>query len=598
MLFHPAPHLLPTGALLSVDEGIAAYMPSMAIVGDFTLQFSNGFFIQFIRLAGPFWHSEQKSAIRSLALTLLMLTMMQIGIAVVITVWSADLFNALEHRSMSGLFTQIGLIVLIFGVNIAVTTAHFKVKRRLQLDWRSWLTHRLIRQWMTDGRHYLVTHIQGAHDNPDGRIAEDIRIATESAIDLCHSLIYSLLLLLSFTKILWTLSDVVTLNLGLWEITIYGHLVWLAMIYAACASSLGWWLGRPFTIATDARQTVEANFRFGLVTARENSLAIALVHGEANEQARFIALFKNIVHAWQRQTHAWSHLFMLTSGYSVLSMAFPILVSAPRYILGSISLGALMQSAQSFQQTAGALSWPVDNMAKVAEWRASVERVLGLVNGLNRLEQEIVRYDPHRVILKKTEQDVLRFCNLSLIRFDGVVCVSGINAEIRPGERVLITGNVFTGSKLFKAVVGLWPWGEGSIELPKDPVFFMPPRPYLPTGTLRAAICYPSTHAECTEATLAEVLNLVGLEELHDRLEHVANWAGALSREQQQRLGVVRVLLQKPKWILLQEAMDSLDSSCEMKMLNLIAEKLPDAAILTISNEPMAEEFHQRRIVV
>jgi vitamin B12/bleomycin/antimicrobial peptide transport system ATP-binding/permease protein len=562
------------------------------------LQFSNGFFIQFIRLAGPFWYSENKSTIRSLALALLMLTMMQIGIAVVITEWSANLFNALEQRSMAGLFTQIGVIVLIFAANIAVTTAHFKIKRRLQLDWRSWLTHHLIGLWMTDGRHYLVTHIQGTHDNPDGRIAEDIRIATEAAIDLCHSLIYCSLLVISFSKILWTLSGTITLNLLFFEIPIYGHLVWLAIIYSACASSLGWWLGRPYTLATDARQTVEANFRFGLVTARENSLAIALVHGEDSEQRRFDGLFKDIVHAWQRQTHTWSHLFMLTSGYSVLSMAFPILVSAPRYILGSISLGALMQSAQAFQQTAGALSWPVDNMARVAEWRASVERILGLVNGLGQLEQEIARHDPHRITLKKTERDVLRFCDLCIIRLDGMVCVSAVNAEIRPGERVLITGNAFTGSKLFKAIVGLWPWGEGSIELPGDPVFFMPPRPYLPTGTLREAICYPSTHIEYTESVLAEALKQVGLEELQEQLDNVDNWASGLSREQQQRLGVVRLLLQQPKWILLQEAMDSLDSSCEMKMLNLIAEKLPDAAIMTISNEPMAEAFHKRRIAL
>lgn len=564
------------------------------------MQFSNGFFIQFIRLAGPFWHSENKSAIRSLVLALFMLTVMQIGIAVVITEWSADLFNALEQRSMSGLFTQIGLIILIFGANIAVTTAHFKVKRRLQLDWRSWLTHHLIGKWMTDGRHYLVTHIQGegAHDNPDGRIAEDVRIATEAAIDLCHSLVYCSLVLISFTKILWTLSGTVTLNLLFVEIPIQGHLVWLALIYAACASSLGWWLGRPYTLATDARQTVEANFRFGLVTARENSLAIALVHGEANEQRRFVALFKDIVQAWQRQTLAWSHLFMLTSGYSVLSMAFPILVSAPRYILGSIPLGALMQSAQAFQQTAGALSWPVDNMARVAEWRASVERILGLVNGLGQLEQEIERYDPHRIHLQKTEQDVLNLKNLCIIRLDGVVCLETVNVEVRSGERMLVAGNAFTGSKLFKAIVGLWPWGEGVIELPRDPVFFMPPRPYLPTGTLRAAICYPAEHAEYTESELEETLALVGLEELRDQLDNEDNWASALSREQQQRLGVVRLLLQKPKWILLQESMDSLDSTCEIKMLNLIAKKLPDAAILTITNEPMAEGFHQRRIVL
>ncbi|MEY3880765.1 MAG: hypothetical protein RIQ94_1561, partial [Pseudomonadota bacterium] len=206
------------------------------------MQFSNGFFIQFIRLAGPFWNSENKSTIRSLALALFMLTVMQIGIAVIITEWSADLFNALEQRSMNELFMQIGMIVLIFISNIAVTTAHFKIKRRLQLDWRSWLTQHLTGLWMTDGRHYLVTHIQGTHDNPDGRIAEDIRISTESAIELCHSLIYSSLVIISFSKILWTLSGTVILNLWFVEIPIYGHLVWLALLYSACASSLGWWL--------------------------------------------------------------------------------------------------------------------------------------------------------------------------------------------------------------------------------------------------------------------------------------------------------------------------------------------------------------------
>lgn len=562
------------------------------------MQLSNGFFIEFIRLAGPFWHSENKSTIRSLTLALFMLTVIQIGIAVVITIWSADLFNALEQRSMSGLWTQVGLIILIFCANIAVTTAHFKVKRRLQLDWRSWLTQHLIGKWMTEGRHYLVTHIQGAHDNPDGRIAEDVRIATETAIDLCHSLVYCLLGLISFTKILWTLSGTVTLSLLFFEVTIHGHLVWLAIIYAACASTLGWWLGRPYTLATDARQTVEANFRFGLVNARENSLAIALVHGEPNEQSRFVVLFQDIVQAWQRQTLAWSHLFMLTSGYSVLSMAFPILVSAPRFILGNISLGALMQSAQAFQQTAGALSWPVDNMAKVAEWRASVERVLGLVNGLNKLEQEIVRHAPHRISLEKTDLNLLRFKNLCIIRLDGIVCVPMLDSEIGPGDHVLITGNTFTGSKLFKAIVGLWPWGEGGIDLPRDPVFFMPPRPYLPAGTLRAAICYPLAHEECTDAALTEALELVHLDALKEQLDTEDNWAVALSREQQQRLGVARLLLQKPKWILLQECMDSLDSSCEFKMLRLIAQRLPDAAILTITNEPMAEGFHQRRIVL
>ena len=561
----------------------------------------NGFLSQFFQLASPFWHSEEKTKIRQLTFALFILTIFQIVIAVVITEWSADLFNALENRSMSGVLTQIMLIILIFIANIGVTVTHFKIKRILQLDWRKWLTSRLIAQWMTDGRHYLVTHIQhpeSAHDNPDGRIAEDVRIATESAIDLSHSLIFCLLLLFSFTKILWTLSGKITIDLGLFEIPIYGHLVWLAMCYAAGASVLGWWIGRPLTDATNNRQNVEANFRFGLVNARENSLAISLVHGEKTEQNRCQHLFGDIITAWQRQTQAWSHILMFTSGHSVLLMAFPILVSSPRFVLGSISLGGLMQSAQAFQQMATALSWPVDNMAKIAEWRASVERVLSLVNALDTLEEEIEKRDPHHVRRTKTDLPFLWLHDLAIMRLDGMVCIEKMDMKIKAGERILVTGSAFTASKFFKAIIGFWPWGEGEIELPPEDIIFVPPRPYLPMGTLRAAICYPLSIEELDQHELEKQLVSVGLEELVNNLDTDDNWYLALSREQQQRLGAVRLLLQHPKWILLQQAFDSLDSKDEIDMLHLICRELPNAAILTITHESRAAGFYERKITV
>lgn len=563
------------------------------------MQTKSRFFIQFIRLAGPFWNSENKSTIRGLSLALLLLTVLQIAVSVVITIWSADLFDALDQRSMSRFFTQIGLIVLIFIANIVITVTHLKVKRRIQLDWRGWLTDKLIGQWMRDGRHYLVTHIPGKHDNPDGRIAEDIRIATEAAIDLLHSFVYSVLLLISFTEILWDLSGTVTLDLGVLQMPIQGHLVWIALIYAASASMLGWWIGRPLTKATDDRQTVEANFRFALVKARENSLAIALIHGERHENPHFHHLFGDIVDAWNQQTRAWERIMMFSSGYSVLSMAFPILVAAPRYILGSITLGALMQSAQSFQHMVSALSWPVDNMGRVAEWRASVERVLGLTMALDQLEREIAKPDPHRIHLERKDQSVLRFNKLCLTRLDGIVCIAQLNESIRPGERVLITGNAFTGNKLFKAIAGLWPWGEGTVELPDDEhLFFMPPRPYLPTGSLRAAICYPSTSDEFSQGDLEYALQLAGVGELLPQLDDIGDWEKNLDREQQQRLGLVRVLLQRPKWIMMQEAFDSLDPDGEVEMIRIINKKLPDSALLTITKQPTIQAMHKRRIAL
>jgi putative ATP-binding cassette transporter len=560
---------------------------------------AKGFILQFIALAGPYWNSENKAGIRNRTLALIVLTMMQIGMAVVINKWSAGLFDALEQRSMAGLIKQIGLLVIIFATSMTITTTHLTVKRSLQIGWRSWLTERVSSKWMNRGRQYQVIFMPGEHDNPDGRIAEDIRIVAEEAIQLLHSLFYSLLLLFSFTQILWTLSGTLSFDLAGAEIRIPGHLVWIAIVYAMGASTLGWWVGRPLVKATDIRQTVEANYRFGLVKARENSMAIALIHGEDSEKERFKTLFQAIHDAYDRQTRAWRNIMMFTSGYSVLSMAFPILVSSPRYVLGSISLGALMQSAQAFQHMASALSWPVDNMAAVAKWRASADRVLGLVHALNDLEQEIACAGEGRICLTKSELPVLSVHDLSLAKLDGEVIASGINLEVKPLERVLINGNTATGSKLFKAIVGLWPWGSGQIELPDDePMFFMPPRPYLPSGLLRAAICYPHSADDFNTEEIKDALGKVGLGELQGQLDAVENWETSLSREQQQRLGAVRLLLSRPKWVMLQEAFDSLDPEGEVAMLSLIRDELPDAAMLTITNQPTADAFHQRRIVL
>lgn len=555
------------------------------------------FFIAFLQLAGPFWFSGKRLENLVLLLALIVLTLGQIAISVTITVWSADLFDSLEQRSMSRLLTQTGLIVLIFAFNIVITTAHLQIKRRLQLNWRGWLSDQLISQWMFAGRHYLVTHMPGEHDNPDGRIAEDIRIATEYAIDLLHSLFYSLILLISFVDILWTLSGTVTLDLGLLAIGIPGHLVLIALAYAATASSLALWMGRPLTLATDHRQTMEANFRFALVKASENSQSIALIRGEEHETPHFRALFDQIASAWQQQTRAWSRIIMFSSGYSVLSMAFPILVAAPRYILGSITLGTLMQSAQAFQQMVSALSWPVDNMGKVAEWQASVERVLGLSQALVDLEQEIVRPGSARILLTHHPEPVLQFDQLCITRLDGALCVKALNQQIQQGERILLTGNPSHCIKLFKAIAGLWPWGKGRILLPAgQTLFFMPPRPYLPTGSLRHAICYPLHGDQFSDRKLQENLRLAGVKDLIPLLDQSDDWEKTLLREQQQSLGLVRLLLQKPQWIFMQEPFDSLDPDTQMRFMRLIEQKLPKSSVIGLTNQPSIQALFGREI--
>lgn len=290
---------------------------------------------------------------------------------------------------------------------------------------------------------------------------------------------------------------------------------------------------------------------------------------------------------------------MFSSGYSVLSMAFPILVSAPRYVLQQITLGTLMQSAQAFQQMVSALSWPVDNMGKVAEWRASVERVLGLHQSLQALEFEIKRADAKRIRMTKNEGQVMRFHDVEITRLDGEVCVKQFSEAIHSGDRILISGDPLLGNKLYKATAGLWPWGSGCIELPDDePLFFMPPRPYLPTDTLRKAICYPCLSCEFADELMQSCFELAGVSELLPLLDQAFDWEKTLLREQQQRLGVVRLLLQRPNWIFMQDALDSLNPEAEAAIIALINQQLPHAAMLVISNQPSIRAMMHRQIVL
>lgn len=559
------------------------------------MRLSQSFFSDFVRFAGRFWFSENKVAIRRSTAILIGLTILQIVMAVIVNKWNAALFDAIEQHSMSSLIKQIMLLLVIMVASIVITVLHLTVKRGLMIDWRTWLTEKVIDRWMNDGRHYLVSHMPGEHDNPDERIAEDCRIAVESAISLGHSLFYACLSLISFTQILWSLSGVVTVDF-IFTFNLHGHLVWIAIVYAGLASWLGWLVGIPLTKATNANQTIEANFRSGLIDARENSQAIALIEGESFEKARFKKLFLQIREVWSQQTGAWQYILAFSTGYGLLSMAFPVFVASPRYITGAITLGALMQSVQAFQEMASGLSWPVNNLASIALWRASVERVLSLIKALDSLDEEITRPEHHWIVIEQTNKPVLAFRDLTISKLDGRVLASGIDMEIQQGDHVLITGNKFTGAKLFRAIAQLRPWGTGKIELPgNDNLFFMPPRPHLPANfTLREAICYPKTGSYYSDHELKQTLSIVELDHLIQQLDTVDIWTHSLSREEQQRLGMVRLLLNKPHWIFLQEAFDSLNADGEQQMLRLIFQYFPNATLLNITHLENAPKFHEK----
>ncbi|MFM2130111.1 MAG: hypothetical protein RL477_1657, partial [Pseudomonadota bacterium] len=435
--------------------------------------------------------------------------------------------------------------------------------------------------------------------NPDGRIAEDIRFTTENAIELGHSLLYAFLLLASFITILWGLSGRIEVPLAGASFALPGHLVWIAVIYAAIGTFIALRLGLPLVRAQNLRQTTEADFRFGLAHTRENSLQVALLKGERSEDHRLRTLFRETVRSWFVQTRALINVFYFSSTWWVLSQVFPILVASPRYIAGTITLGVLMQTAQAFQQVVGAMSWPVDNVSRVAEWRASVERVLNLHEALGAVRRGDWPASAQSVQVETSLEPKLSLRALALAEPDGTPMMSELSAQILPGERVFIAADAITGFRLVRAMAQLWPWGRGAVSLPRNgPVFFVSRHPYLPIGRLKDVLAYPQAAEAYSETTFNDALTRVGLDRLCCDIDRKAAWEEALSADERRRLGIARILIARPNWIVLQEIVETFDPATATHMVCCIADACPGAAIVIVGGEPAFDFRAAQRFTV
>jgi putative ATP-binding cassette transporter len=550
------------------------------------------FLWRFVLFALPFFSSKHKWRNRGwLALTMA-LTAAQVAVQAGLNAWSARLYNAIEARHLEAFLEQIVTFVLLLLASIAVFSVSLYVRRRLIFAWRVWLTKTTLSVWMAEGRHYQLGLIAGGDDdNPDGRIADDIRVTTQQAVDLGQSLFYCILLLGTFVDVLWTLSGVVHVEIGGTSIPIPGSMVFIAFAYSAIGTSMALWAGLPLVGASNLVQTVEANFRFGLARAREYSESIAVIRGDADERTHLYDLLRGVRRGWESQTYGLVRLIVFTTAYSVLASPFPLLVAAPRYIWGMISLGTLMQMAQAFSQVTAALSFPVDNYSTIAQWRASVERVMALQNAMRGLEEKL---GANRIGVKQ-EGDSLNLVGLSVMDHDGAPLMHELSDEIRPGEHVRIEGETQVCHKLILAITGLWPWGAGQVTLPTSAnIFTAGDRPYLPVGALGEVVCYPLTLGVCVPDDINSALRRVGLSEWAGHLGAVESWDHVLSAAQQQRLSFARMLLHRPDWILLAEATNALDVAAQREMADLLVAEFPSAAVVTVGRAGLPAEFFQR----
>ncbi|AYH45745.1 ABC transporter ATP-binding protein/permease [Azoarcus sp. DN11] len=550
---------------------------------------------QFARLALPYWNSRRRWRIGGMTLLFLLLTIAQVALVMWTSYWNRAFFDALEARSLDVLLHQILTFALILALTMAVTAWHMHVKRWLQLDWRRWLTANLVDQWMTRSHHYRLQFIKGEHDNPDQRIAEDIRIATEAAISLVHSLTYSLLVGWGFIAILAEVSGSAPIPGS--ELKVPGYMVILAFAYAGGGAAIGYRLGRPLVRATNRLQSLEANLRFSLARARENAEAIALTHGERMERRSAVQLFGDVAHGWNRQTLAYLGIVSFSTAYGNLMPIFPILVAAPQFIAGVLTLGGLMQSAQAFERLASALSWPIDKLGEIAMWRTSAGRVVNLHEDMLRLDVIDGASETARVRIGHSTRPELQLRGLTLVTPGGEPLLRKLDLRVRRGERILIVGDAHVTLALFKAVAGLWPWGHGEICLPDgQEMAFLPQRPFLPTDALRAVLCYPHPPEHYATTELHRALECAGIDWLAPRLDETDDWNHVLPLRAQQRLSTARLFLQRPAWVFLEDTTDAFDPAGEAHIMEMMHHEMPDMSLLSVMRHNGLEHFFHRRI--
>ena len=551
------------------------------------------------RIAAPYFRSEDKWAGRALLGAVITIQLALVAIDVLLNQWQNRFFNALQEYNWDVFVREIGFFCLLATCFIVLSVYQLYLNQWLQIRWRRWLTRHYLGEWLHGANHYRMQLQGDAADNPDQRIAEDVKLFVERTLDIGLSLLNSVVTLFSFVIILWGLSAAAPLHLFGKEYAIPGYLVWGALIYAVLGTALTQWIGSPLVRLDFKQQQFEADFRFNLVRARENSEQIALLQGESAERLRLWERFRNVVENWYGIMSRTKRLTAFTSSYSQAAVIFPYILVAPAYFEKKVLLGGLTQTASAFGSVQTALSIFVTIYRTLADWRAILARLDGFEAAIASATALEKSSDSISVVASKGGKAIdLRQLKLSLP--NGSPLVSAEALSLRGGERTLLTGPSGSGkSTLFRAIAGIWPFGSGSIAIPSDASLMMlPQRPYFPIGTLHGAIVYPGETNTFSADQVRQALISVGLPKLAERLQEEAHWNRMLSLGEQQRLGLARALLHAPQYLFLDEATASLDEPSEAELYNLLGTKLPQTTIVSIGHRSTLEAFHQRRVVM
>lgn len=525
---------------------------------------------------------------------LIAINLAQVALNVRLSFFSRDMFNALEAKDAAAFWYQLFVIFTpLAAVFVAIALTEVLLQNVLTIRWRAYLNTYYVGEWLGDGAHYRMQLIGRGADNPDQRISEDLRKFVESTYSLSVGLMNQAATLVSFVAILWTISAGFTFP-GT-SVEVPGLLVWVCAGYAILGTWVTHLIGRPLIGLNFEQERVEANYRFSLARLREYTEQVALLSGEPAEREGIARRFGQIVDNYMRIVVRLIKLNTFTSAYFQANVVVPYILTAPYYFVGRISLGQMQQVVGAFARVESALTYFITIYTTLADYKAVLDRLTtfeGAIASAQRVGGEsklAITQDPGRE---------LRLQNLDVRLPDGNVLLHADGLAFRPGERTLMTGPSGSGkSTLFRAIAGIWPFGEGEVQVPEgQTMMLLPQRPYIPIGNLREAVTYPGEANAYSDADIADALRSAKLPQIAERLDEERAWGQTLSLGEQQRLAVARALLAKPDWLFLDEATAALDEPTEAEVYRIIKEKLPQTTVVSIGHRSTLAAFHDRRI--
>jgi vitamin B12/bleomycin/antimicrobial peptide transport system ATP-binding/permease protein len=547
----------------------------------------------------PSFGARERRVAIAMVVLLVVINQAQVGMNLRLSFFNRDWFNAIQNKDAATFWSQLFTVFMPWAfLFIATAVLEYVVTSTLIIRWRRWLTSNYVTRWLEGHTHYRMSLAGGGADNPDQRISEDINRFIDGGqvgygiFSFSILLIANLSSLVSFAILLWDLSANFTLPYT--AIAVPGFLFWVALIYAAVGTLVTHLIGRPLVRLSFERQRYEADFRFSLARLREYAEQVALLSGEPTEKISLTARFGAIVKNYFAIIACRKNLTAFTASYGQLSPIIPYVVAAPFYFAGKITLGVMTQTARAFFQVDEALTFFVTYYVSLAEFKAVLDR-------LTSFDRAIENAKTPGFAPKASADAARKFLDIEALNLrlpDGREIVNGANLRLAGAEPVVLTGPSGSGkSTFFRAISGIWPYADGAIALPGEArILLLPQRPYIPIGTLRAAVTYPANPNRYDDAAVRDALRGAQLGELTGELDVEDNWPQRLSGGEQQRLAIARAILAKPDWLFLDEATSAMDEAMEAEIYEILAGKLPGTTIVSIGHRASLAQFHKRHI--